>query len=393
MDEDGFGMISYAKLNIYGFIDQEANIVSKFHYYTDAELEVQILDKVHKDAEQKLKDIKKQIAMKKLCTLIIMVVAAYVTAFAQKQLTITCEGTGESFEVIVPDGFKIYEYNSNWLDSIPYLLEHARNKESWAYENLARCYRYGIGTEKCIVNALIYYDESNLKAGDIAEEAYSSDPTDELGFMNYLLESLDKNRLSIEDADSLIDNYPMPHPQWMVKMKTIFKNKDVEDLEGYIKSTIDWHTISGDELVVSLASLEILRPNTIPVVSRPPKAEYMEKLILVAEKLPVLYSVGGDKYWELYEDCPTDESAMRNAVELYHKAYLHGILSTRGAVEVLDYHDSNRLYDGFPFTKAEMEHLDTLYSKEYRINYKSPCVVIEEVAVDENPVELIEEAE
>lgn len=331
--------------------------------------------------------------MKKIYTLIILTVAIFATAFAQKQLTITCEETGESFEVTVPDGLRIYQYNGSWLDSIPYLLEHARNKESWAYENLARCYRYGIGVEKCIANALIYYDESDLRARDLAEEAYKSDPTDELGFMNFLVEGLDKNRLSIEEADSLIDSYPAPHPQWMVRMNTIFENKDVEDLEGFIKSTIDWNTISGDELVVSLASLEILRPKTISFSSRPPKAEYMEKLILVAEKLPMLYSVGGDKYWELYEDCATDDSAMRNAFELYHKAYLHGFLNSGGAVEVLDYRDGNQLYEGFPFTKEEMEHLDGLYSKEYRIQYKSLCVVIEEAEYDENPVELIEEVE
>lgn len=59
MDDDGFGMTSDAELNIYGFIDQEANIVSKFYYYTDAELEAHILDKVRKEAEQKLKNSKK----------------------------------------------------------------------------------------------------------------------------------------------------------------------------------------------------------------------------------------------------------------------------------------------------------------------------------------------
>ena len=43
-------------------------------------------------------------------------------------MTIRNADTGESFEVSVPDGLKIRidEYNSNWLDSIPYLVEHAR---------------------------------------------------------------------------------------------------------------------------------------------------------------------------------------------------------------------------------------------------------------------------
>lgn len=52
MDEDGYGMTNDIELNIYGFIDREANIVSKFHYYSDKELEAHILDKVRKQAEE-----------------------------------------------------------------------------------------------------------------------------------------------------------------------------------------------------------------------------------------------------------------------------------------------------------------------------------------------------
>lgn len=55
MDDDGFGMTSEVELNIYGFIDQEANIISKFHYYTDEELQGNILDKVRKQAEEIVK--------------------------------------------------------------------------------------------------------------------------------------------------------------------------------------------------------------------------------------------------------------------------------------------------------------------------------------------------
>ena len=51
-DDDGYGMTNDTELNIYGFIDQEANIISKFHYYTDTELAAHILDKVRKEAER-----------------------------------------------------------------------------------------------------------------------------------------------------------------------------------------------------------------------------------------------------------------------------------------------------------------------------------------------------
>lgn len=51
MDDDGYGMTGDIELNIYGFIDREANIISKFHYYTDKELDAHILDEVRKKAE------------------------------------------------------------------------------------------------------------------------------------------------------------------------------------------------------------------------------------------------------------------------------------------------------------------------------------------------------
>lgn len=55
MDDDGFGMTSDVELNIYGFIDQETNIISKFHYYTDEELQGKILNEDHKHAEEIVK--------------------------------------------------------------------------------------------------------------------------------------------------------------------------------------------------------------------------------------------------------------------------------------------------------------------------------------------------
>lgn len=73
-----------------------------------------------------------------------------IAALADEKITVRNIDTGESFEVSVPDGTKIsiQEYNSEWLDSIPYLTEHARRGEQWAYEALAECHRYGKGGVK-----------------------------------------------------------------------------------------------------------------------------------------------------------------------------------------------------------------------------------------------------
>lgn len=50
--------------------------------------------------------------------------------------------------------------------------------------------------------------------------------------MNHLMEGLDKKRMTREEAISLIDKYPAPLPKWTVRIKKIFDNKDVDDLEG-----------------------------------------------------------------------------------------------------------------------------------------------------------------
>lgn len=325
-----------------------------------------------------------------------MVLVTTITTFAQKQLTVINEDTGESFEVTVPDGLKIYQYNENWLDSIPYLMEHVRNKESWAYENLARCYRYGIGVEKCIINALRYYDKAGIDEMELAEKAYEADPTDEFGFMNHLMENLDKKRITVEDAITQIENYPNPQPRWVMMMKIIFDNRDVEDLEGYVKSTIDWDTVTGDELVASVACIMILKRNTISVWSKPSSPELMSMLSLAANKIPMLYDIVGDRYMGLYVDCPSYEQAMKDAFIMYHKAYQYGLLEMIGAVAVLDYRDNNPLYEGFPFTQEELAHLDGFYSKECREHFHDATMETEEIVVeegkwDENPVELIEE--
>lgn len=337
--------------------------------------------------------------MNRLYSLIIMAVAIFSTAHAQTQPAITCNDTEESVDVAVSDTLKFPRFNSEWLDSIPYLMENVRNHEPWAYEALAECYRYGKGVDKCIANAMIYYDESKARTARVlAEKVYESDPTDELGFMNHLIEELDKHLMTIEEAVSLIDQYPAPLPKWAVRMRLIFDNHDADDIDGYVKALVDWNNDSGDELAASVAALRVLRPDKPTIAAVSPTSEALRNLTLAAKKIPLLFNVTADIYWSLYQDCPNDEQteqAMRNAFDLYHKAYIHGLLQTRGAVEVLDYRDNNQLYEGFPFTKEEMDNLDRFYSKEYRDYFKTPLTieecVIEVVDYDSEP-EVLESA-
>lgn len=278
-----------------------------------------------------------------------------------------------------------YSYNEDWLDSIPYLLEHARNRESWAYQNIARCYRYGIGVEKSMVNAMLYYSKSDVNENKLATDAYEADHTDEFGIMDHLLDNLYRQRMTIEEAMKLIEESPNPKPGWMVRMKTILDNRGADDIESFIESTIDLEADSADEIMVSLMCLEIIKPETGSLFSRPSSPEFLSRISLYANKIPTLYNVTGEKYLELYTDCTNDEDALKNAFKMFHKAYQHGLLEMTGAIAVLDYRDDNPLYEGFPFSQEELAHLDGLYSKELRQEFHEPAVEEEVVEIEEIP--------
>ena len=121
----------------------------------------------------------------------ICLIAFSLSVFADKKMTLRNSDTGESFEVMVPDGLRIYEYNSNWLDSIPYLIEHARWGEPWAYEALGDCYRDGKGGIKMsIVKALGYYDLAGMDIDSIISGIAKIDHDNPFAvmprFINYL---------------------------------------------------------------------------------------------------------------------------------------------------------------------------------------------------------------
>lgn len=118
------------------------------------------------------------------------------TVMADKKMRIRNADTGESFEMTVPDGFKMYSYNGNWLDSIPYLVEHARYGEPWAYEALAECHRHGKGgLKRSFLNTLFYYELAGKGIEDSFKEIEQSNHDDPVAVFARVINYLENDEI------------------------------------------------------------------------------------------------------------------------------------------------------------------------------------------------------
>ena len=314
------------------------------------------------------------------------------TSFADKKMTIRNTDTGESFEVSVPDGLKIRidEYNSNWLDSIPYLVEHARWKEPWAYEALAECYRYGKGgVEKSLFNALMSYDEAGMSTDEVAEAAYESDPSDELGILNHLMEGLNKHRLTDTEVISAIDSMSSPAPMWASLLKEILQ-QPLDCRKDFIESRLTVDTTS-DEFLIGFGCLAMIESDAFDKKFVGFREGYMQNIRVFGEKLPPLYDVAGTKLWrKYYREEANNEEYLVNALECMYLADQAGFLSKDNMTKILTYCEQHGKDDKILFSDEDIARFDKICPKEYRDHINAPVVVEEVVEMDESPVELIE---
>ena len=331
--------------------------------------------------------------MNRLITIASILLSAF-AVMADKKMTIRNIDTGESFEVSVPDGLKIsiQEYNSNWLDSIPYLVEHARRKEPWAFEALAECYRYGKGgVEKSMFNAIMYYEEAGKSATEIAEAAYECDSTDEFGLLNHLMNGLDKKRISEEDAIRLINGVITPKAGWMVFLADILRHEH-DAREEYIKSRLTPDSNS-DEFLVGFACLAMNDSHIFDKTFINVSDDYMRRIRLFGEKLPPIYDVIADKMWRRYDENIEDkEKFLSAALDCMFHADKMGFLSKHNMSKVLTFSKENGSDERIPFSEEDLARFDAICQREYRDHINSTVEVEEEAAaMEESPVELIEE--
>lgn len=237
--------------------------------------------------------------------------------------------SGESCEISVPGNLKTGapEHNIQMPDSISELFEHARWHEPWAFEALADYYRYGKGNAgKNIFNAIIYYEAAGRLAREIADEAYKSNPADELGLMNHLLEDLDKKRISEDDALHFIDGLTTPKPGWLAFLADILRKKqDVR--EEFIKSQLTPEA-SSDEFFIGCCFLSMADSKAFDRLFINTTEEDIDRIRLFGEKLPPIYDLVADKMWAEYEENKEKNKIHRSvALECMHHADQMGFLS------------------------------------------------------------------
>lgn len=331
--------------------------------------------------------------MNRLITIAAILLSSF-AVMADKKMTLSNIDTGGSFEVSVPDGLKIsiQEYNSNWLDSIPYLVEHAKWKEPWAFEALAECYRYGKGgVEKSMFNAIMCYEEAGKSATEIAEAAYECDPTDEFGLLNHLMNGLDKKRISEEDAIRLINGVITPKAGWMVFLADILRHEH-DAREEYIKSRLTPDSNS-DEFLVGFACLAMNDNHIFDKTFINIPDDYMRRIRLFGEKLPPIYDVIANKMWRKYDESIEDkEKYLSAALDCMFHADKMGFLSKHNMTRVLTFCKDNGIDERIPFSEEDLARFDAICQREYRGHIKSNVEVEEEAAaMEESPVELSEE--
>lgn len=325
--------------------------------------------------------------------IILLSLASALYTFADKKMTTHNIDISEPSEVSVPDGIEmnVQEYNSNWLDSVPYLVEHAKWKEPWAYEALAECYRYGKGgLDKSMFNAIMCYEEAGKSSTKIAEEAYESNLTDEFGLLNHLMEGLDKKRISEKDVIRLIDGLTTPKPNWIIFLREILGQKP-DNRSRFIYSRLNPDS-SSDELLIGLTCLALEDSNVIDDTFINVSDNYMQKMNTFCKRLPPMYNVIAEKMWIRYEDNSEDKDKYRSAaLECMFHADQAGFLSKNNMIRVLTFYEENGIDGSIPFADKDLARFDAICPKEYRDFINS--LVVEEgvVEVDECPVELIEE--
>lgn len=298
-------------------------------------------------------------SIKYIITICVMVFSLPV--FADRKMTIRNSDTGESFEVTMPDGLRIYEYNSNWLDSVPYLMEHTRYGEPWAFEALGDCYRFGKGgVTRSFINAITAYDFAGKNIGefiDTVRQNKEDDPISVFARMVDYVENRDYDRI-VCAIDTL--NESGYHSADILREYISRKNdgiKKSEVLEFLAKPETD-----ADACLFAAAGYTMCELKDTAEID----VSWIKPLIL--DKIPFLYSeIGVRKYEDTikadntvgYAEDATerDVNDRRKAVEFLLMADEHALLSKKAASWLYHYCSQDPSSDWVTLSEEDLHRI------------------------------------
>lgn len=209
-------------------------------------------------------------------------------------------------------------------DSIMSLLYQARWGDGSAYLKLADCYRDGFGVKKDFFGMITMANMAESRGGINRIEDYIYDMPDGSDYKTlFLLMDSYKSYLQ-ENTDSIeqvLCNNDSPEAKTLLGMITVDKGDTLSGM-NMLKDAA--------ELGCSLAELLL----TVPDWKGRLRAD-ATKLSMIADRIPLAYSMLGDLYYEPDENGHTDK---KFAVECYMKAEEHAVLGPHGAERVLDYY-------------------------------------------------------
>lgn len=209
-------------------------------------------------------------------------------------------------------------------DSVLALLHQARWGDGSAYLKLADCYRDGFGVKKDFFGMITMANMAESRGGINRIDEYIYGLPDGSDYKTLFL-LMDRYKSYIQE-----------NPDSIEQVLRANVSPEAKTLLGMI--TVDQgDTISGMNLMkeaadqgCSLAELLL----TVPDWKGRLRAD-ATKLSMIADRIPLAYSMLGDLYYEPDENGHTDK---KFAVECYMKAEEHAVLGPHGAERVLDYY-------------------------------------------------------
>jgi TPR repeat protein len=245
------------------------------------------------------------------------------------------------------DAQQVDKQMSKELD-IAKVIKRAKNGDISAYEDLSRCYQYGIGVEQSNMNMFIIdMIFCNAKGYDFEYSMKTIDDNHPIKVIyNLFGDSIHK-----EVAKPCLERLKMSSPLEAEAIEIVYAadKKDIS-FEEYICRLQD-NMLRGGELSMFLLSVEYLDSEN--------KEAHEKHLFLVAEKMPFFNNVIAEILMDKRDSTSNNMDDVRLAVKHYKKADEHGMLTSKYAKKLLTIYETYRK-DGVKCRKKELLRLNKI---------------------------------